>query len=229
MNDFGTCILTSAMETMQKSQCNSRYVRYHIPSIVSARLSQTYIKQIENKEREKRFLPPITSLIQAKILPIYKKYSTEQRNFNESVKLKKIQDFKISQSKEDNNLLEITGLANLHLHPVDKNSFINSKKIDLECRRNSISNLENERREKYYENYYKKQQKITLMKIVQQGMRKRIDTRDINEKIKENKEKFKEIKEKYKSKSSVSHYIEDFVETCEISLQTPDFFTTFKN
>ena len=217
-DSLDSSLFNSAMESMQKLQCNSRYVRYQSPSIVSARISPGYLKYIETREKVKKVLPAIGSLMRPSIVPTYNKFSLENKLIREKLNSslrsnifsKETKD--VEQEKELN-FLEITGLCSIHTHPFPENMMKKRKKLDQEYRRMSISFLENEKREKYYEQYYEKQRKARQSKVIT----KEPKVREIREP--------KVIKECSKrSKSNESNYAEDSVETCEISLQTPAFF-----
>ena len=219
LDKLDSSLFNSAMECMQRSQCNSRYVRHKSPSIVSARISPNYVKYIEKKEKEKKILTPIEPRIRPNILPTYNKSSIENKLTKEKLNSRirsnifSKEQKDIEQEKELT-LLEITGLCSVQTHPFSENMMKKRKKLDQEHRRMSISFIENEKREKYYEQYYEKQRKVRKSKIVTRDLKK-IEIRE----PKATKECSK------RSKSNEGNYTEELVETCEISLQTPAFFT----
>ena len=143
-------VFNAAMEIMQKSQCNSRYVRYKSPSIVSARLSPTQIKYIEIKEREKRSLPPLNTYSKSKVSPMQNQLGINQKFLKEKTKNNtKINLLDNHNQDKEISFLEITGLGNVHLNPLKEDIVKKNKKMVQEFRRMSISFLENEKREKY--------------------------------------------------------------------------------
>lgn len=213
-----------AMENMQKLQCNSRYVRYKSPCIVSARISPDYLKYIEAKEKiSKKTLPPIDSLFAQNVLQNYGKFSIETKSFKEknssrtNLFNKEQKDFEIDKEK-NLNFLEITGLSG-KLQRISENPVKKRKKVDLEYRRMSISYLENEKRARYYERYYEKERKVSMAMLLQKEPR----VKELKE-IKEIKVITEVQKKSRRSKTKESHYVDDSVVTCEISLQTPSYF-----
>lgn len=143
LNSF-TC--SSAMQTMQKSQCNSKYIRYQSPFIVSPRLSPTFLNLQDKRAKEKKVLPALESPIHSKR---YQKIAITPNSKNS-----KIQELDFSN-------LEITGISNLF--PIQETGR-NKSKNSSEMRKISLSLLENKRKEAYYEKYRAKLRQVEILK-----------------------------------------------------------------
>jgi hypothetical protein len=204
---LGTDLFSSAMDSMQKSQCYSRYARYQNPSIVSARLSSTQMDCIQTKDRYKTSLLPISSAIKPKIVDFYNKYTYEHKNFKYYTHKRKFKKFSNENQPKNWNSLEITGLNGLHLVPVLEDPIKSRRKIEQEFRKNTISFMQKEKREKYYRNYNEKLKKISTLKLKKHS-------KTILNQSPEPKERFKPDDNDYNT------------QTYEISLQTPDNFNS---
>jgi len=191
-------ICSSAMQSMQKSQCNSKYIRFRSPSIVSPRVSQTFLNPSESKNKQKTPFGPLEPL-RLNFSPVHSK---KQQKFSST------QNPRNGKSCESDFLdLEITGTSKLY--PIQETGKSKTK-IDLEMRKMSISLLQDKRKEVYYDKYRTKLRQVEIL-------------RDMNFKAKVmDLQRFRA-----RCKSDSGTYAEKFVETCEISLQTPSNFNNY--
>lgn len=181
--------LMSAMNTMQKSQCISKYIRYQSPSIISSQVSPSFLKKTDIKD----FLPAVGR---------YKRsFSPDKCRISKKINLLK-NSFCGKERTHDTpgNELEVTGTCRVCVLVESK---LSKAQEDLNSRRQNISLLEEERKERYYNNY-----KLKLKKIS-------------NFRDKLAKTKFKDPKSfRLRFQSTISPQ----AETSEISLQTPSNF-----
>lgn len=196
-------VFSSAMQCMQKSQCYSKYARYQSPAIISARVSPDYLKFMKVKGKKKSFLPPIEKIVSKKRVGD-EKQAVEPRVLKGRAKSPEKVGGNEEKCKEFYNL-EVTGLA--RHQGGGEGKIIDRKKQEHELRRMSISFLENKRKELYYEKYHAKQQQLLAIK-----------TEKMEAGGKERK------RSKLRCATDTTQFIEDNVETCEISLQTPSYF-----
>lgn len=191
-------IYSSAMQSMQKSQCNSKYIRFRSPSIVSPRVSPTFLNPPESKSKEKRPFGPLEPLK----LNFSPTHSKNQQKFLTT------QNSRTGKCCESDFLdLEITGTSKLY--PILETGR-SKMKIDMEMRKMSISLIQDKRKEVYYDKYRAKLRQVEIL-------------RDMNFKA-----KIMDLQKlRARCKSDSGSYAEKLVETCEISLQTPSNFNNY--
>ena len=177
------------MSTMQKSQCISKYIRYQSPSIISSQLSPSFIKKTALKDflpavgRNKRSFSPDKCRINKKANLLKNSFCGKDRTHDTS-----------------GNELEVTGTCKVCV-PIE--SRLSKAQEDLNNRRLNISILEEERKERYYNNY-----KLKLKQIS-----------NFRDKLIKNK-----AKEPKNPRLRFPLTVSPQAETSEISLQTPANF-----